>query len=124
MAGGGTLEREAAAVSDEARAHEQVRAQLRRERRSRRSWVAGSVSSVGAVTGDGFTVTKGAAGIYTINFVPRLPVVPHVVAMCSALSLVRTAVRNGLPTRDGVEIRVFDGAGALVDCAFSFVAML
>lgn len=84
--------------------------------------IRGIVGSTGTVLeGSGFTVTKGAAGFYTINFSSSFADLPAVVvspqsgldriATCTSV----TAASTGIFTRDS--------AGAVVDNQFDFIAI-
>lgn len=81
----------------------------------------GRVSAAGAIlAGQGFTVTKGAAGLYTINQTwPRAPVV--IASLGSTSSITGIAVTPD-PTTAGFGIATFNGAG-LINAMFQWFAI-
>lgn len=83
---------------------------------------AGTVSAAGAVTqGSGFTVTKGAAGVFTINVgFSTTPVVLATVGSTAGVS----AVKITSASTTAIGVLTFDAAtGASTDGEFHWVAI-
>jgi hypothetical protein len=82
---------------------------------------AGTVSAAGAVVrGQGFTVTKGTAGLYTINQAwARAPTV--VVGLGSTSSITGAAV-SPAPSTTGFGVATFGSAG-LANAEFHWIAI-
>ena len=86
--------------------------------------VRGTVSSTGAIVeGAGFTVTKGAPGVYAITFNPAFADAPAVVAGAGASGGAYMAKVSPQPTTAGFGIIAFTTAAANLDAEFHFVAV-
>jgi len=88
--------------------------------------VRGSVSALGVVTaGTGFTVTKGAAGLYTINFTTAFSGVPSVnvtAILANADCIIGVGAAGPTTTACPVQSYVVS-LGVLTNQAFCFIAM-
>lgn len=84
--------------------------------------ISGSIAANGSiVVGAGFTITKGATGIYTINFTSSFATVPSVVfALTSTAGALIYAV--AAPTVSAAGVIVRDSLFSNVDCSFNFTA--
>lgn len=84
--------------------------------------IVGSVSAAGAiVSGTGFTVAKGAAGIYTVTFTPTLSAVPIVVI--NAIGNTAIPAHPRLVTAAGFEADLYSAAFAGQDDPWNFIAI-
>jgi len=83
--------------------------------------IRGNITAAGGITnGSGFTITKGAAGIYTVNFTTNFNSAPSVVSVIEAnLGITNT---NGVTAASAV-INTWTVAGAATDRSFSFIAI-
>jgi hypothetical protein len=79
-------------------------------------------ASGGVVLGSGFSVTKGATGLYTINFAEAFPAEPVIVAMASSLSDAVVTRTGGSVSSQSLSIyRAVSQAAA--DTTFDFIAV-
>lgn len=86
--------------------------------------IRGNVAANGSIlAGTGFTVTKGTAGIYTINFSDTFSAAPSIVPNAELSAGVRRVEQDALPSTTSVGLRVRDSANALADGAFSFIVI-
>lgn len=83
--------------------------------------VYGSVSAAGAkISGDGFTVARPATGDYRITYSTKFTTAPVITAM-DASNTQRTA--SGSSTAEEGRVLMSNGAGALENIAFNFIAI-
>jgi hypothetical protein len=81
----------------------------------------GVVSSAGvSLHGHGYTVTRTAAGSYTVTFATPFAAFPAVTVSAQA-GVARMATTTNVGTTQA-QVRTFDAAGALVDTQFHFIA--
>lgn len=88
--------------------------------------IAGQVTSAGAVsTGTGFSITKGATGIYSIVFTTAFSEVPRVV-LTPITNADRAGAQLSTGTRSTTQIDVFffdTSAATNADVDFCFIAI-
>jgi len=90
------------------------------------SLITGIVLSTGAINnGTGFTVAKGAAGIYTVTYTTPYPGTP-VVVVTVAQGPSPTKLFAEMPTSSSVsfDVNIFSDAGVLTDATFNFLSTL
>jgi hypothetical protein len=88
------------------------------------SAIEGNINSDGSIaSGTGFTVTKGAAGIYTVNFTVAFSVAPVVVATASGSARVMSLQSPATVGQVILEQRSVLG-GAFGDGSFGFYAII
>jgi len=87
--------------------------------------VAGRVNADGSIAaGDGFTVTKGAAGTYTVAFPGSFRAVSVVAMPAGTASTVGIVTQNvGAVTGQAITVVVLNTAGNAIDGAFMFTAV-
>lgn len=85
--------------------------------------ITGSVSAAGAIVlGSGFTVTKGAVGIYTLNFTTAFAAAPILLlTLTSTAGLI--AYASPVPNTASAGVIIRDSGFNNVDCAFDFLAL-
>lgn len=84
----------------------------------------GIVNANGTIQkGIGFTITKGTAGIYTVNFTQPFSDVPAFAGFIGQTGGIRAIKGNGPATASAVGVATLDGAGTLTDSEFHFVAV-
>lgn len=85
--------------------------------------ITGRVSAAGAIlAGSGYSITKGAAGVYTVNFTPVLAAVPIFLATVNTAGGYMIS-STAAPTNASVPLSVVSDAGILTDQGFSFLAL-
>jgi hypothetical protein len=84
--------------------------------------VRGVISSAGSIlAGQGFTVSRTAAGSYTVTFTASFTAFPTVTVSAQA-GIPRMATTTNVGQTQA-QVRTFAGAGALVDTQFHFIAV-
>jgi hypothetical protein len=85
--------------------------------------VSGVISAAGAiVSGTGFTVTKGGAGLYSIQFVPPLSGTPAITFGADAAGGSDLIVEYSAASATAFNVQVLVVSAGLGDRAFSFNA--
>lgn len=86
--------------------------------------VAGIVASDGTiVAGKGFSVSKGATGLYNITFTHPFSGVPSVRATPGPVVGGITVKHNSRPTKGSAALVMLNLSAAPVDCEFNFEAL-